>query len=142
MKKIFLLLAMVLMVSLTSICSASNGKLLDAEEALVNKFLLSSNYSAVTEIMTDEMKQDFTADTYKNFKEQIAKDFGKIKDNRLLVVEKGNNADMLMYQAAYEKMPAVRLAFVFTITNEKPLLNKFMLALPPKPQEEAAPAQK
>ena len=38
MKKILLMLTMVLVLGFSAICSASNGKVLDAEEAMVNKF--------------------------------------------------------------------------------------------------------
>lgn len=55
MKKILLMLTMVLVLGFSAICSASNGKVLDAEEAMVNKFLAASNYSAVTSMMTDGM---------------------------------------------------------------------------------------
>ena len=41
MKKILLMLTMVLVLGFSAICSASNGKVLDAEEAMVNKFLAS-----------------------------------------------------------------------------------------------------
>ena len=69
MKKILLMLTMVLVLGFSAICSASNGKVLDAEEAMVNKFLAASNYSAVTSMMTDGMKKDFTEEVFKNFKE-------------------------------------------------------------------------
>ena len=71
MKKILLMLTMVLVLGFSAICSASNGKVLDAEEAMVNKFLAASNYSAVTSMMTDGMKKDFTEEVFKNFKEQM-----------------------------------------------------------------------
>ena len=57
MKKILLMLTMVLVLGFSAICSASNGKVLDAEEAMVNKFLAASNYSAVTSMMTDGIKK-------------------------------------------------------------------------------------
>lgn len=70
------MLTMVLVLGFSAICSASNGKVLDAEEAMVNKFLAASNYSAVTSMMTDGMKKDFTEEVFKNFKEQMDKNFG------------------------------------------------------------------
>ena len=51
------MLTMVLVLGFSAICSASNGKVLDSEEAMVNKFLAASNYSAVTSMMTDDMKK-------------------------------------------------------------------------------------
>ena len=83
MKKILLMLTMVLVLGFSAICSASNGKVLDAEEAMVNKFLAASNYSAVTSMMTDGMKKDFTEEVFKNFKEQMDKNFGAVSEKRL-----------------------------------------------------------
>lgn len=80
MKKILLMLTMVLVLGFSAICSASNGKVLDAEEAMVNKFLAASNYSAVTSMMTDGMKKDFTEEVFKNFKEQMDKNFGAVSE--------------------------------------------------------------
>ena len=82
MKKILLMLTMVLVLGFSAICSASNGKVLDAEEAMVNKFLAASNYSAVTSMMTDGMKKDFTEEVFKNFKEQMDKNFGAVSEKR------------------------------------------------------------
>ena len=53
MKKILLMLTMVLVLGFSAVCSASNGKVLDAEEAMVNKFLAASNYSATGHFYKD-----------------------------------------------------------------------------------------
>ena len=79
------MLTMVLVLGFSAICSASNGKVLDAEEAMVNKFLAASNYSAVTSMMTDGMKKDFTEEVFKNFKEQMDKNFGAVSEKRFKI---------------------------------------------------------
>ena len=141
MKKLFLTLVMVLMMSVSAVCSAANGKMLSAEEKLVNDFLNAKSYGAITSIMTDNMKKSLTADAWNNYKEQVAKNFGKLTMRKLRVVQKFDDADVLVYQAIFEKVPAAEYSFVFMIQNGKPMLEKFGLALPPKPQAEQAPAK-
>ena len=111
MKKILLMLTMVLVLGFSAICSASNGKVLDAEEAMVNKFLAASNYSAVTSMMTDGMKKDFTEEVFKNFKEQMDKNFGAVSEKRLVVIEKGADADILRYSMKFAKQPEAMMSF-------------------------------
>ncbi|MBR2071211.1 MAG: hypothetical protein IJ967_01355, partial [Phascolarctobacterium sp.] len=67
MKKLFLTLAMLMMLAVSSVCSAANGKMLSAEEKLVNDFLNAKSYGSITSIMTDNMKKSLTADAYANF---------------------------------------------------------------------------
>lgn len=142
MKKLFLTIAMLIMLAVSSVCSAANGKMLSAEEKLVNDFLNAKSYGSITSIMTDNMKKSLTADAYANFKEQVEKNFGKLTMRKLRIVQKFDDADVLVYQAIFEKVPAAEYSFVFMIQNGKPMLEKFGLALPPKPQAEAAPAKK
>ena len=133
MKKILLMLTMVLVLGFSAICSASNGKVLDAEEAMVNKFLAASNYSAVTSMMTDGMKEVF-----KNFKEQMDKNFGAVSEKRLVVIEKGADADILRYSMKFAKQPEAMMSFLFAVKNEKPLLGDFGIALPQKEENKEA----
>lgn len=141
MKKIFLLVAMVMMLAISSVCSAANGKMLSAEEKLVNEFLNAKSYGSINYMMTDNMKKSLTADAYANFKEQVEKNFGRLTMRKLRIVQKFDDADVLVYQAIFEKVPAAEYSFVFLIKDGKPMLEKFGLALPPKPQAEAAPAK-
>ena len=141
MKKLFLTLVMVLMMSVSAVCSAANGKMLSAEEKLVGDFLNAKSYGAITSIMTDNMKKSLTADAWNNYKEQVAKNFGNLTMRKLRIVQKFDDADVLVYQAIFEKVPAAEYSFVFMIQNGKPMLEKFGLALPPKPQAEQAPAK-
>lgn len=141
MKKILMLVTMVMMLAFSAVCSASNGKVLDAEEALVAKFLNGGNYKAVSVIMTPEMQKNWDEKAYSNFQETLAKDFGKLNSNQLIVVEKHKDADVLLYQVAAEKIPAARFVYLFKLSGEKPLLNDFSVMLPQK-KEEAAAAEK
>lgn len=136
MKKIILMLTMVLMLAFSAVCSASNGKVLEAEENMINKFLAAEKYSAITSMMTEDMKKEFNEETFSNFKEQLNKNFGKLGEKQLFLVEKGKDVDVLRYQSKFELVPEAQFIFLFQVKNEKPLLSKFALVLPNK--EEAA----
>lgn len=75
----------------------------DAEEAIVDKFINGGNYKAVTSMMTEDMQKNWDEKAYNNLHAQLAKDFGKLTTNQLIVVEKHNGADVLLYQVAAEK---------------------------------------
>lgn len=140
MKKIVLMLTVVFMLAFSAVCSASNGKVLDTEENMINKFLSATKYSAITSMMTEDMKKEFNEETFNNFREQLDKNFGKLNEKQLFLVEKGKDVDVLRYQSSFALVPEAQFVFMFKVENEKPLLAKFALALPPK--EGAAEEQK
>lgn len=140
MKKMLMMVVMVLTLAFSAVCSASNGSLLDAQEKIVGNFLKGTNYKSVSALMNDDMKKNWDEKTYNNFKEQIAKDFGKINTQDLILVEKHKNADILLYQVTSEKVPAARFVFLFQVEKEKPMLADFNVMLPKK--EEAAAKKK
>ncbi|WP_299447787.1 hypothetical protein [uncultured Phascolarctobacterium sp.] len=136
MKKIFMLLVMVMTLAVSAVCSAAGGKVLDAEEAIVAKFMEGNNYKAVSSMMTAEMQKDWTEKNYTNMHEQVAKNFGKLTTNRLRVIEKLDDADILTYQIIGEKIPSARFVYVFVLNGEKPMLRDFEILLP-RPKKEA-----
>lgn len=140
MKKMLMMVVMVLTLAFSAVCSASNGSLLDAQEKIVGNFLKGTNYKSVSALMNDDMKKNWDEKTYNNFKEQIAKDFGKINTQDLILVEKHKNADILLYQVTSEKVPAARFVFLFQVEKEKPMLADFNVMLPKK--EEVAAEKK
>ena len=129
MKKILMLVTMVMMLAVSAVCSASNGKVLDSEEAIAAKFISGGNYKAITSMMTEDMQKNWDEKAYTNLQAQLA-------TNQLLVVEKHNGADVLLYQVAAEKKPAARFVYLFKLNGEKPLLHDFSVMLPQ--QKEAA----
>lgn len=138
MKKMLMMAVMVMMLAFSAVCSASNGSVLDAQEKIVTNFLNGSNFKSVAALMNDEMKKNWDEKTYDNFKAQIAKDFGKINTNDLILVEKHKDADILLYQVTSEKVPAARFVFLFQVVKEKPLLADFNVMLPKKEEAPAA----
>lgn len=137
MKKMLMMAVMVLTLAFSAVCSASNGSVLDAQEKIVNNFLNGSNFKSVSSVMTEDMKKNFDEKSYNNFKEFMAKNYGKVSNNRLMVVEKRVDADVLIYHFNAEKVPEANFIFAFKVEKEKPMLTYFNILLP---QKEEAPA--
>lgn len=133
MKKIFIL-------AVSAVCSAASGKVLDAEEAAVDKFINGGNFKAASAVMSANMQSNWDEAAYNNMLEQVQKNFGKLTTNRLRVIEKLDDADVLTYQVVSEKIPVARFVYVFVVNGDKPLLNEFEILLPQ--QKEAAAEQK
>ncbi len=131
MKKLFLTLVMLLTLAVASVASAAaNGKILDAEESAAEKFFNSGNYKTAMSVMTAEMIGNWDEQSYNSMKSSISENFGKITTNRLRVVEKLDDAEVLMYQIVAEKMPAARFVYVFKLNGDVPRLQDFRVILP------------
>ncbi len=138
MKKILMLAVMVMMLAVSAVCSAAGGKILDAEENIVEKFIGGGNYKSVSALMDTDMQKDWDEAAYGNMQEQIGKNFGRLTTHRLRIIQKLDDADVLIYQVISEKIPSARFMYVFVLNGEKPLLSDFVIQLP---QQEEAPAQ-
>lgn len=57
---------------------------------------------------------------------------------RLVVIEKGADADILRYSMKFAKQPEAMMSFLFAVKNEKPLLGDFGIALPQKEENKEA----
>lgn len=133
MKKFVFMLATILMLAVSSICSASPGKVLDSEIAIIEKYVSAPNYKAVEPMLAAEFKKEFNETTFANFK----KAFGNSTKKKLLAINKYDDGDAVVYMMAFEKVPAVMFQFVFEVTNEKPLLAGTSFELPPKAEPAA-----
>ena len=118
MKKIILTLATMMMLAVCTVCNASPGKVLDAEDAMVAKMFAAKDYKSVEAMFTPEFKQDFDAKSFDNFKSTL----GALTKSKMLTVNKYDEADEVIYITAFEKMPNLVYAFIFEVKNEKPLI--------------------
>lgn len=136
MKKMFMLVAMLMMMSLCSICSATPGKVLDSELYIVEKFFAAPNYKAVQPLLAADLQKEFNEEAFNKFKELTDKNFGTVNKNVLRVVTKYDDADVLEFRTSFSKIPLVAYVFAFTVDKEKPLMRNFTFQLP----KQAAPA--
>lgn len=135
-----MLISMIAMLAFSAVCSAANGKVLEAEEAAAGKFLEAKNYAAASAVMSDEMKQNFTEKTFENFL-KFKTEIGAQKLQKLRVVQFLDDAHVLVYQVQYEKAPINQFTFVFKADEGKPMLLDFGMSAPAPKKEEAAEAQ-
>ena len=61
-----MLCVMVLTLAISAVASAASGKVLDAEEAIVAKFIEGGNYKAITASLSAEMQQNWDEKAYTN----------------------------------------------------------------------------
>ena len=67
MKKIVMLLVMLLTLAFSAVCSAASGKILDAEEAIVAKFMAGGNFKAVSSMLSADMQKNWDEKSFTNF---------------------------------------------------------------------------
>jgi len=137
MKKLVLGLAMTLMLGVCSICSATAGKVLDAEMYIVDKFVTATNYKSIELMLDAEYKKDFSEQSFNKFREIVAKNFGTLNSKKLRYITKMDDADRLEYQASFTNAPTAAYVFDFSVVKEKPLIRNFEIILPPKEQPAA-----
>ncbi|MDY6029963.1 MAG: hypothetical protein SPI71_06870 [Acidaminococcaceae bacterium] len=142
MKKILMLLTMVMMLGFSAVCSASNGKLLDAEEAAAQKFFNGGSFKVAGSVFGENMKKNWDEKSYNNFKDAFAKEFGKVLSSEMAFLEKRGATDVLVYQIKTEKVPVARVAYLFSVNGDKAFLEDFNIILPQKEQAKAAEEKK
>ena len=119
MKKLLLLLTTLFVLGFSTICAASDGSLLDAEDQMIGKFFAAKEYKEVEAMMSADMKTSFTAEKFAAFK----KDLGNIKDKALVVLQKYPGEDRVQYITEFVNGNFMRLIVAFEINGEKPLLH-------------------
>lgn len=142
MKKILLVLMTLLVMAFSSVCSAAavSGKTIDEEQKVVEKFLSANSFKQVESLMCADMLKDWDEKIYANFQGFMSANAGKLTSHQLRAVEFFDDADVLTYQASFEKMPQARYVFVFKSINGKPMLLNVAPQFP-KPQQAPAPQQ-
>ena len=123
MKKHLLIALTTALVATTAICHAASGKILDAEEAIAEKFGQGAMYKQLTPMMTSEMQKEVNEAKYNELQTNIAKNLGKFTTFRMREYTRFDDADVLTYQIVTEKVPAAQLRFVFKVVGQKPLLD-------------------
>ncbi len=133
MKKTFLTFFFAVLMGLCSLCAAAPlGTVLDAEAAAVDRFLTATKYKDVAPILHDELKEEFKEENFEKFRELVGTNLGALQSTTLRIIEKLDDADILQYQAHFEKDPTAGYVFYFRLVKNKPLLFRFDLLQTPK----------
>ena len=130
MKKI-LVLVTVLVMGLANLCFASNGSMLDSEEKAATQMLSAiagkTEYTAVRPDFSAGLAKNLTSAKFAEMKKAINEKIGNISDAKLLVLQKFENADSLIFIGKGSKSPNVEIRFVFETKGRKPLLNEITM---------------
>lgn len=131
MKKILLLLMTVFLLVMSSVALASNSSVLSNEDKIVESVLKAvttseSSYEQISSNFTADLQKKLTAGEFRKMKQQIADNYGRLKESKLFTVEKFDKADRLVYLGSFAKQKVVKITFVFA-TTEKILLSDFDL---------------
>jgi len=130
MKKI-LVLVTVLVMGLANFCFASNGSMLDSEEKTAVQVLSAidgqTEYTAVRSDFSAGLSKNLTSAKFVEMKKAIKDKIGNISNAKLLVLQKFENADSLIYIGKGSKAPNVEIRFVFETKGKKPLLNEITM---------------
>ncbi len=147
MKKI-LVLVTVLIMGLANLCFASNGTLLDNEEKTATQVLSAiagkAEYTEIRPGFSAGLAKNLTSAKFVEMKKAIGDKIGSISNAKLLVLQKFDNADSLIFIGKGSKSPNVEIRFVFETSGRKPLLNEITMR-PVEIKKQAAqtaPAQK
>ncbi|MDD4321053.1 MAG: hypothetical protein PHH31_05820 [Acidaminococcaceae bacterium] len=136
-KKIALLVT-VLMIFFSSICFADNGKLLTAEEKIAEQAIScisgQTEYRALAQNFTTGLAKNLSAYKFKDLKIKVDEQMGSLSNSKLVILQKFDKADRVIYLANGSKAKTVEMTFIFDTTGRKPLLNEIaMRPLPLKP---------
>lgn len=130
MKKI-LVLVTILVMGLVNLCFASNGSLLDEEERTATQVLAAfagdTEYTAIRSDLSAGLAKKLTSTKFTEIKKTISDKIGKISQAKLLVLQKFDNADSLVFISKGSKSPNVEIRFVFETTGKRPLLNEITM---------------
>ncbi len=137
-KKIALLVS-VLVICFSSMCFADNGKLLTAEEKIAEQAISciagQTEYSALAQNFTTGLGKNLPAYKFKDLKIKINEQLGSLSNSKLVILQKFDKADRVIYLANGSKAKTVEMTFIFDTTGKKTLLNE--IAMRPLPQKAA-----
>jgi len=127
MKKI-LLLVTVLVLSFSSLCFASNGSQLDQEEKMAANLIAAMNgageYAEVSKDFSTGLTKNLSAAKFSDLQKKVKEQIGNIAEQKLLVLQKYDKADRLVYLAKGRKVQNVEVSLVFETAGKKPLINE------------------
>ena len=131
MKKLLVFMLTAMMLTLTAVCFASDGKDIDDQQKVVDIFLSGKSYSSVKPFMAPEMQKSFNEKQYTEMMAAMKSDLGNLQDKDMVVFQKINGGDILRYLAKYEKGQVMDVIAVFKKDGAKFLLID-MAVVPPE----------
>lgn len=143
MKKLFLLVVAVMVMCFGSVAmAASNSQVLAKEEAAVSQTMSALTGNTSYEVVSQEFAPELTASLDKkglaDMKKEVKSKLGKMKEMRLVAIQKYNDGDRVTYLASFSKEQLVKVEFVFKIDGDNVKVWNFTLV---PMEQQAAPAE-
>lgn len=143
MKKLFLLVAAIMVMCFSSVAmAASNSQVLAKEEAAVSQTMSAltgnTSYDAVSQEFAPELTASLDKQGLADMKKEVKAKLGKMTDMRLVAIQKFNDGDRVTYLASFSKQNLVKVEFVFKIDGDNVKVWNFSLV---PMEQQAAPAE-
>lgn len=132
MKKLFLLVITLSLLCFSSVAlAASNGQILTKEEGAVSRTMSAltgiTSYETVSQDFTPELQQALDKAKLAEMKKEVKAKFGKMKDMRLVMLQKFDQGDRVTYLASFAKHDLVKIEFLFNVSEDAPKIASFAL---------------
>ena len=126
-----MLLVTVLVMCFSSMCFANNGKLLTSEEKIADQAISSisgqAEYSDLAQNFTAGLAKNLSSLKFRELKATVNEKLGSLSNGKLVILQKFDKADRVIYLANGSKAKNVEISFVFDTTGKNPLLNEITL---------------
>lgn len=108
MKKIIVLLASIFIMSLGTVCSASDGTDLDKEIGISEKIITgltagTVEFSNVSGDFSEDLKKNLDEKKYAELQKNIKNNFGSMKEHKFVGFTRFDKADRVQYISVFEK---------------------------------------
>ena len=120
MKKIWsFILCLVISLTMTSVCLASDGADLNKQQQAVVKVFAALNgqngmeYAGIRQLMSAKLQTELDEKTFGSVKNNLRRSYGEQRENRFLAYQRYADGDRLAYLAKYSKEKALLFIFVF-----------------------------
>lgn len=131
MTKKVMLLVTVLVMCFSSMCFANNGKLLTSEEKIADQAISciagQGEYSELAKNFTPGLTKNLSSLKFRELKATVKEQIGSLSKSKLVVLQKFDKADRVIYVSNGSKVKNVEISFIFDTAGNNPLLNEITL---------------
>ncbi len=130
MRKTLLSILTVLLLCISCLCSASDGKDLDYQQKVVDTFMAGKSYGSIASYLDPEMRRDFTEKDYKDMFASMDKSIGRLQQKDFIAYQKLEGGSLLRYKAKFERAGQMQIIAAFRDNGGKFTLTDLMVLEP------------
>lgn len=127
MKKILFILTLIMMMTFSGLCFASDGSDLNKEQKVIETFMevftkdKAPEYIVVSKDFADSLKTNVNEKAYKDLSKQIKEQYGNVKEVKFYNFQRFDQGNRVTYIANFDKEQIV--AIIFTFDKNKKMTN-------------------